>query len=695
MRVKVYEHSGFCSGVRRAIKLAEDTAGEQGEVYTLGPLVHNEEVVNYLREKGIRAIDSPDEIEKGTVIIRSHGVGPELFDLISRRPDLEIKDATCPRVKKVQETAKKLVEEGYQVLLWGKTDHPEVKGIVEWAQGKVVVVSSIAELSGEQIRAPAALLSQTTMEEELFWEAAETFKSMVTGGQVYDTICPAVKKLQSAAAEIASGVDLMIVIGSARSSNTDKLLHLCRRYTSACRVACPEEINSSMFKGVNSVGVIAGASTPPWIIKEVIVKMEEEKKELMDLEENGHPVDETEESKEPVNEAEEIIEQMDEPDRDPGAVKEFREGDPVKGVVSRVEENIVLVDIGYKNDAILSRSEVNLEPDELLPDRFSPGMEVHLQVVKVDEQDENIFVSQQLIEREKCWERLEEALEQEYDLDGTVKEVVPAGIIINLGGGIEGFMPGSLVSTRYIPDFNQFLGEKISFKVIEINRERDKVILSRKKLLEKESENKKRETLESLKSGDTVKGIVRRLTEFGAFVDVGGIDGLVHISEISWERVEHPKELLKVGEEIDVKVLEVIPEKERISLSVRRVQPDPWSQLVERFKVGELVQGKVTRLVNFGAFVELMPGVEGLVHVSQISDYHVKHPSEELKKGDTVNVKILDMRPSEKRISLSIKEASSFSRRESPVKTDEDNGGSGVTLGDVFGDLFEKNGLSD
>jgi small subunit ribosomal protein S1 len=260
---------------------------------------------------------------------------------------------------------------------------------------------------------------------------------------------------------------------------------------------------------------------------------------------------------------------------------------------------------------------------------------------------------------------------------------------VNLGSGIEGFMPGSLVDVRYIPDFQTFLGQELSFKIIELNRERDKVILSRKKLLEVEAEEQKQKTISALEENAIINGVVKRLTDFGAFVDVGGIDGLVHISEVSWQRVGHPQEVLSVGEEIKVKVLEVIPERERISLSVRQAQPDPWSQISEKFSEGDIVKGKVTRIVNFGAFVELMPGVEGLVHISQMADFHVKHPSEIIQEGEEVDAKILEINTQGKRISLSVKEARPAPRdfsSHSNQPAESDN--QGVTLGDVFGDLF-------
>jgi len=371
-------------------------------------------------------------------------------------------------------------------------------------------------------------------------------------------------------------------------------------------------------------------------------------------------------------------------------------GEQITGKVVRAAEDEVYLDINYKTEALLPAKEVYLQEGETLADRFEPGQEIEVTIIDIEDRDSKVVVSHRRLSRDARWRELQQALEEQSTAEGRVKQVVSAGMVLDLGEGIDGFMPGSLVDLRYIPDFKPFSGETIKFKVIELNREKDKVILSRKKVLEEENLRKKEETLQSLEIGSTIPGVVRRLTDFGAFVDIGGVDGLVHISEVSWERVEHPKEVLKVGQEIEVKVLDVIPERERISLSLRRTQPDPWTKAMQELNDGEIVEGKITRLVNFGAFVELRPGVEGLVHISQIADYHVKHPSEVLQEGETIDVKILELKPAKKRISLSIKEARSESYTQNAGNGDTDSESSGsVTIGDVFGDLFENAGARD
>lgn len=377
-----------------------------------------------------------------------------------------------------------------------------------------------------------------------------------------------------------------------------------------------------------------------------------------------------------------------------GDVKVAQVGEQVTGKIARVTDEEVYVDIGSKTEAILPVKEVHLEEEQTLTDLFAPEDDIEVTVLDVDEQDGTVTVSHKRLARDKRLKELEEALEDETILEGKVKQTVPAGIVIDLGRGIEGFMPGSLVDTRYIPDFKEFKDQVINFKVLEYDREKGKLILNRRKILEEETSKKKEETLKDLEVGSTITGTVKRLTDFGAFVDVGGIDGLVHISELSWERVNHPKDVLQVGDQIDVKVLEVLPEKERISLSIRKTQPDPWTKAIKDLETDQILIGKVTRLVNFGAFVEIKPGVEGLAHISQLADYHVKHPSEILNEGEEVEVKVLEVKPKAKRISLSIKDAGGVNVEQQ--STGEENAEDGnVTLGDVFGDLFDKESFKE
>lgn len=661
MQVFLAKHAGFCEGVKNALDLTLREVARGKEVTTLGPLVHNKKVVQFLRHKNVKVALHPEKIERGVVIIRAHGVSPCVLEYLHSRPELEIVDATCKFVKRVQKIARSSFEKGFQVLIYGNRHHPEVQALLGWAGDNATVIEpGRPGIEKElELSTRVVLISQTTQREKDFLALAENIKSVCPNLKVYKTICKATTLRQDAAACLASTVDLMLVVGDDESSNTNKLTQVCREITKTHQITGAQDISTEWLVGINKVGVTAGASTPGWTIKEVMVKMENENVEARTEVFSGEEED----------------------------VKDYRPGDVVTGKVVLVEDGQLLVDIGYKTEAILPKTEILLKEDVSLSEIFSQGDNIDVLILKINEQEDKVIVSKKRLERERRWKELEEALESGTNMTGVVKEVVQAGIIVDLGSGLEGFMPGSLVDVRYIPDFQQFMGQELYFKIIELNRERDKVILSRKQALEEESEKERYETLNNLKEGEIITGVVKRLTDFGAFVDVGGIDGLVHISEISWQRVGHPQDVLGVGEEIDVKVLEVIPKKERISLSIRQAQPDPWSRVDEEFKVDDIIKGNVTRIVNFGAFVELIPGVEGLVHISQMADFHVKHPSEILQEGEEVQVKILDINIEGKRISLSIKEARPAPRDFSmtPQKEQENQN---VTLGDVFGDLF-------
>lgn len=747
MPVIVAEKAGFCSGVSFAFKRLLEEAKLRGGGSTLGPIVHNEEVVSFLKEHSVSVVKEPEEAEGAFLAVRTHGVTPRILKEIESLDTIKIIDLTCPRVKRVQEIAAELNKTGTQVVIFGNKEHPEVEGLIGWAGGKAAVISSLEELKLLEIESPSALIAQTTSNPEQFMRVTKLFMEKDPGGQVYNTLCPETGLRQEEAVNLAQRVEALVVVGSETSANTKTLFERCLQLKPSRRVTNAGELDQSFLRRYRVIGVTAGASTPPWTIKEVVESMEnenrnlesevqeeernevksEEQPELQEEkqgevpEEPGHEaVDEVqdnvqnEEKEEAENEVldeeqndeqqnneqendeqeEEQIEVQKEETFDfEGEVKVPQVGEQVTGKIARVAEDEAHIDIGAKTEAILPAGEVHLGEGQTLADIFTPEDDIEVTVLETDEQEGKVIVSHKRLARDKRLKELEDALENQDILEGKVKQVVAAGIVVDLGSGIEGFMPGSLVDTRYIPDFNEFKDKEIQFKVLEYDREKGKLILTRRKIMEEEKGKEKEETLNSLEVGSNITGTVKRLTDFGAFVDVGGIDGLVHISELSWERISHPKEVLQVGDEIEVKVLEVLPEKERISLSIRKTLPDPWTKAIEDIESGQFISGKVTRLVNFGAFIEIKPGVEGLAHISQLAEYHVKHPSEILKEGEEVEVKILEVKPKAKRISLSLKDASGVKVVPGSADTNGAENGN-VTLGDVFGDLFDKEDYS-
>ena len=754
------EKAGFCSGVARAVKLLLAEAENKGPGSTLGPLVHNEEVVQYLKRHHIEEAENPAQIKGNFVAVRTHGVTPALLASLKKLENIFLLDLTCSRVRRVQQIAADLQNKGYNIYIFGHKEHPEVMGIKGWAGEKAVVFSTFEELQALNINEPAALIAQTTAEETVYNKVAAFFKKNVPAALVFDTLCPETRFRLEAAAKLAERVDALIVVGSKTSANTKALFNSCRQLKPTCWINSIRELEPSFIEKYEVVGITAGASTPPWTIKEAVDSMEnennnetrEEQAEVNEemsgvtagfeeaaaqedspgAEEASAPLEvqaetqaaqgaeeqvseeqaaeetgaEAEALEEPAAEEQVAEEQVAEEQVaeeqvavEQGAeaaevfhydteVKIAQVGEEVTGKVARVTGEEVYVDIGAKSEAILPVAEVHVPEGKTLNDLFSPEDDIEVTVFDIDEHEAKVYVSHKRLARENRLKELEEAHTENLALEAPVKQVVGAGMLIDLGQGLEGFMPGSLVDLRYIPDFSEFKGQMVSFKIIELDRTKGKLILSRKVVLEEAAEIAKHETLKAIEVGSVIKGTVKRLTDFGAFVDIGGIDGLVHISELSWERVNHPSEVLKVGEEIEVKVLEVIPERERVSLSIRKTQPDPWTKAAQELEKGSIVTGRVTRLVNFGAFIELKPGVEGLAHISQLADFHVQQPSEVLSEGEEVEVKIIDIKAKSKRISLSVKEAGGVIA--SPAEQVTENNESGnVTLGDVFGELFE------
>lgn len=367
-------------------------------------------------------------------------------------------------------------------------------------------------------------------------------------------------------------------------------------------------------------------------------------------------------------------------------VAPLKRGDIVKGRVSKVDDRQALVDVGYKFDGVIPISELSSLHVDKVSDVLSEGDEVEVKVLRVNDEEDKLILSKRAADAERAWKELQEKYEAGETIEAKVAEVVKGGLVVDVG--VRGFIPASHVERHFVEDFSEYVGRILPLKVLEINPEQNKLILSHKLVLEEEHARKKEETLNNLQVGEVVEGTVQRLTDFGAFVDIGGVDGLVHVSELAWHRVEHPSDVLSEGDQVKVKVLKVDRENERISLSIKETQPGPWDQVADHIHPGDIVTGTVKRLVSFGAFVEVYPGVEGLVHISQISRRHIATPSEVLEEGQEVKVKVLDIRPEQKRVSLSIKEADQEEVRSEQLE--RANTGMNLTLGDVIGDQLRR-----
>lgn len=665
MNFQIAPHAGFCFGVKMAIQKGEELV-KSGHVpiATLGPLIHNPQEVRRLESLGIYARDTFEEISEKTVLIRTHGVAPSVYDEAAKR-GLELYDCTCPFVNKVQKIAHEHSQDGYLVLILGNRNHPEVQGILGWAGEKGIAFQDIAELEQVELRGcKVCLVAQTTENLERFEEAVKMLKQYeISQLAVFNTICSATRERQNAALELAGTVDFMLVIGGLNSANTQKLANICRQ--NGCRtehVESVDEIDIRWFDNVENVGITAGASTPDWIIREVIFKMEE-----LTMEQGLESY---------------------------GVVGDIGRHDIVTGTVVKIDNDEVLVDIGGKSEGIIPIRELsftkNVDPEEIV----KVGDEIRVMVIKEENNEGNVLLSKKRVDQVEAVEKLEALYNEGAVIEAPVVDVVKGGVIVDIG--TRGFVPASRLDIKYIEDIKSFVGQTLKFKIIKFEPEARKIVLSRREILEEEEKARKEQVWASIEEGQTRKGTVRRLAAFGAFVDLGGVDGLLHVSEMGWGRVKNPGDVVKVGQEIEVYILAIDREKGKISLGLKQLIANPWDTAAEKYAVGNEVSGKVVRIVPFGAFVMLEDGVDGLVHISQISWDRVEKVEDALQIGQEISAKVLELDVENKKISLSIKqmtekpvkavpaavaeEAAEEQEEEVPVVQEE----MGSTIGDVF-----------
>ena len=632
-RVTLAESAGFCFGVKRAIEMAyaeiEKNNGEP--LYSYGPLIHNKEVTNDLDKKGLHIIVSLEGVDKGTVVIRSHGVGKFLYDALEEK-GMKMVDGTCPFVKKIHNIVNEAWNEGKTVIIAGDGKHPEVMGINGWCGNSAIILESPEEAQAAELDADKkyAVVVQTTFRQSKFDDMIEILKGKGLNLDISQTICSATEKRQKEAMELSKKVDKMIVIGDKKSSNTQKLVEICKKNcenTVHIETICDLVLKN--FECGDKIGITAGASTPPAILKEVVVTMSEENVKVEEM----------------------SFEQMLEE-----SLVTLHTGDVVKGTVIQVVGEEVSVNLGFKSDGVIPRGEFSRDTTVVPSQVVKAGDEIEVFVVRVNDGDGNVLLSRKRIEEQKGMEDIEKAFNEKSVVAGTVTDVVKGGLIA-IVNGVRVFIPSSQVSNRFIEDLSVFKGQELEFNIIEMDRVKRRIIGGRKALVEQEIAAKKAALFETIEAGKKIAGTVSRLTDFGAFVDLGGVDGLIHISEMSWGRISNPREVLKEGQAVEVFVLDVDKEKGKISLSLKDASMNPWTLAVEKYAVGTVVEGKVVRMVPFGAFVELEPGVDGLVHISQIANKHVVKPEDELKVGEVIKVKVLEVNSEQKKISLSKRQA--------------------------------------
>ncbi|WP_301962199.1 bifunctional 4-hydroxy-3-methylbut-2-enyl diphosphate reductase/30S ribosomal protein S1 [uncultured Megasphaera sp.] len=626
MKVTIAEACGFCYGVRRAVDMASQA--ETG-TKTLGPIIHNPQVVARLSAQGVAPVDSLDEVGDGeTVLIRSHGVGPSVYEEASLRGICVI-DATCPHVKKAQQDAKKIVEEGKNLVIIGEKAHPEVISISQWGANRAIIIDR--EIEAEQIPFSESLgvVVQTTFSQEQFKRIAEILKTKTNDLDVHMTICTATQQRQNAAVELAGKVDAMIVVGGRNSANTGRLAQVCREQgCPTYHIETAAELDTAAFRGMNHIGITAGASTPDWIIQEVVDIME-------NLQAEGTEVM-----------SEELLDQYDYEENP-------KKGDVVKGTVISVNDDAAYVSIGTKAEAILPKKEIAVPAPEKASDVIHVGDELTVEIANNIKEEGSIVVSLVKMKKVEDWKEVRDAFENDQLVECVGKETNKAGLVVSIKS-LRGFIPLSQGDVKFVKSLDNLVGETFQVKVIDIDEHKNRLVLSRKAVLEAEREQKRAEALQNIEEGATLEGTVVKIMPYGAFIDLGGVEGLLHISDISWKRVSSVDAVLQVGEKLNVLVQKFDQERNRISLSLKALQKNPWIAAIEKFEVGDVVKGEVKKLLPFGAILAIDPELQGLLHVSELTEKRGAVVKDLVNIGDVMNVKIIGIDTDKKKISLSV-----------------------------------------
>jgi len=635
MSIKIAESAGFCFGVNRAVETVEKAAAEGKQVVTLGPIIHNRHVVAKFESMGVKVIDTPAEAKPGmTVIIRSHGVSKAVCEALEKA-GVEVVDATCPFVKRIHGIVQKAEQEGRLPIIMGTRSHPEVEGIAGWCEKRRIFESpeeledwiKTGEISPD---APVCMVSQTTSTENSWKKSVQIAKKQFTNLKIFDTICRATESRQGEAAQLSAASQAMVIVGDAKSSNTGRLAMICRQHCEkVVLVDNASELEGDFFRGITDVGITAGASTPAWIIKEVNKTMSEILNADAVQEENF----------------EALLEQ---------SIKTLNTGDKVTGIVTGIGNTEVQVDLGTKHAGYIPYDEVSADPSVKPEDILHVGDEIEVFVVRVNDQEGTVQLSKKKLDGMKIWDDMAVYAEDKTTVEGVITEENKGGLVATVKG-IRVFIPASQSGVAKGGDMAAMLGKNVKLKVTEVNRARRRVIGSIRAVNVEERKANLEKLWAEIEEGKKFRGTVKSLTSYGAFVDIGGVDGMVHVSELSWNRIKNPAEVVKVGDEIDVYVISFDTEKHKISLGYKTAEMNPWNQFMTNYQVGDVVNAKVVKLMTFGAFAEILPGVDGLIHISQIADKRIGKPEDVLAEGQEVQVKITDVDAENKRISLSIR----------------------------------------
>ena len=632
MNITTAKSAGFCFGVNRAVDMVEKLCKNGEKICTLGPIIHNDQVVRRLENDGVLPIDNIDSIPNGyAVVIRSHGVSKSVYRLLEEK-SIKYFDATCPFVSKIHKIVEENSGNGRTVIICGNKKHPEVIGIKGYVSGECLIVDSAEELENN------LKISKNTQEKELCMVAQTTFntkewskcikilKKYYTNAEIFDTICSATSIRQNEAVELSKKCDIMVIIGGKHSSNTKKLEEICRPFTKTVLIESAKDLDLSLLLGCTNIGVTAGASTPVDIIKEVQSTMSE----------NFIKEDAT---------FEELLEQ---------SFKSIYNGEKVNGLVVNVTPTEVIVDIGTKHTGYVLLNELTDDPTAKAEDLVKVGDTIELMVLRVNDGEGTAMLSKKRLEAEAGYEEIAAAAGTDTVFEGPVVDVVKGGVLA-LVKGVKVFIPASLATLSRIEDLSVLLKTTIRFKILEVNRAKRRALGSAKSVLIGEKKEKEAQFWGNIEVGKVFKGTVKSLTNYGAFVDLGGVDGMIHISELSWQRIKKPSDVVKVGDVVEVYVKDLDVENKKISLGYKKNEDNPWEILKSKYEVGSVCTAKINSMTTFGAFAEILPGIDGLIHISQISKERIAKPQDVLSVGQEVEVKITELDFDKKRISLSMK----------------------------------------
>ena len=648
MRVILAKTAGFCFGVDRAVNMAYELANSGARAATLGQLIHNSLVTDDFAAKGVRIISSPAEAQRGeTVIIRAHGVAAEVYEEL-KGTGAEICDATCPFVKKIHRIVAENSGEDTEVFIAGDPNHPEVIGIKGHCKGEVNIFNSEAELDeiikndGKNYDKRIIAVSQTTFSQKVWKICKEKIKKYYTNAKIFDTICFATRERQDEAALISKQSDMMIIIGDRHSSNTAKLKAVCSENCDTYLVERAAELNTINFSHCATVGVTAGASTPSAIIKEVLFAMSEIVNETTNIQVEEVPSEVA------------AAEDMDFSAALEESLNNMSTDQRVKGVVMGITPTEIQVDIGRKHAGFVPMDEYSADPNADAAKELKVGDTLDLIIMKTNDAEGTVMLSKRRFDAQKAWTDIIAAEEDGRVLEGTVAEVIKGGILV-VSGGVRIFIPASLATERKDEPLEDLLKKTVKFRIIEVNKQRRRAVGSIRAVLKDMRKEAAEAFWAQAEVGQKYHGVVKSMTNYGAFVDIGGVDGMVHISEMSWKRIKNPAEVFSIGQEVDVYIKALDAENKKISLGYRRDEDNPWEILRKNYPVGSVIEAEIVGLTTFGAFARIIPGIDGLIHISQIADRHISKPQDVLTVGDKVTCKITAIDFDKKRVSLSIR----------------------------------------